>query len=149
MEKPHAQQHIVQTGSSLRSGLYLLHDAQTSVPDNGHRVYVIFWPEDTTWSNHPTSAAKKNRVAFMRYLTKLTDQLLVFVSQEHANSIIWSDTRIEADAATMTGDDDDDDEDDDHDTQFSSDRIFAFSVKETAEHEEDVTMRPGFEVSLP
>jgi len=147
MEKPRSQ--LAQTEPFLRSGLYLLHGTQTPLPENGHRVYVIFWPEDTTWSNNTTSSAKKNRVAFMRYLTKLTDQVFVFVSPEHAGSIVWKDSAVEAKDVAMFEDDDANGDDDDmHDDLFSSGRFFSFSVEKTDEQEEDVKMKPGFKASI-
>lgn len=79
----------------------------------------------------------------MRYLTKLTDQLLVFVSPEHANSITWKDAPVAKDDGSSFGGADDEDTDDD---LFSSNRIYEFAVEKTAEQNEDIQMRPGFEV---
>ncbi len=46
---------------TLRSGLYFLcHPFDKSV------VYVVYWPEDTTWDDNATSTVHRNRVTFMR-----------------------------------------------------------------------------------
>lgn len=46
---------------TLRSGLYFLrHPSDESV------VYVVHWPEDTTWNDNATSTVHRNRVTFMR-----------------------------------------------------------------------------------
>lgn len=66
-----------------------------------------------------------------RYLTKLTDQVVALISDEHAQSIIFKEEMSDED---MEIDDDD------------SDRLFAFEVSKTNEQEENVTLRPGFEV---
>jgi len=143
LKKPHDPQAMAQGRAFLRSGLYILAGDPASTSAHGRRTYVIFWPEDATWSNNASSSTKKNRVAFMRYLTKLADQLLVFVSPEHANSIVWKTApAVKDDASTFEGEDDEDMDDD----PFSSDRIFDFAVEKTAEQDEDVLMRPGFEV---
>jgi hypothetical protein len=45
---------------SLRSGLYFIND----VPKNF--VYVLYWPQDTTWNDNTISAVSRNRETFMR-----------------------------------------------------------------------------------
>ena len=92
-----------------------------------------------------------------RYLTKLADQILVFVSPEHAQSIKWKDgigepgsitNELDEDSDNDDEDSDDNDEDSDDDEEnMSSDdeRVYDFSVEKTAEQEESVKMRVGFE----
>jgi len=95
---PHQPQALTQGHAFLRSGLYILADQwqlASSSALHGPRIYVIFWPEDTTWSSHASSATKNNRVAFMRHLTKLTDQLLIFVSPERADGGVNTSPFIE------------------------------------------------------
>jgi hypothetical protein len=48
----------------LRSGLYLLRQAPTSLDE---KAFIIYWPQETTWNDNADSAVKKNRVTFMRY----------------------------------------------------------------------------------
>lgn len=50
------------SAKALRSGLYLLRDALQDV------VYVIFWPQDTTWNDDTVSSVARNRATFMRYV---------------------------------------------------------------------------------
>lgn len=45
---------------ALRSGLYLLRNVPLDL------VYVIFWPQDTTWDDDAISSVTRNRVTFMR-----------------------------------------------------------------------------------
>ncbi|KAI0774120.1 hypothetical protein C8Q74DRAFT_810377 [Fomes fomentarius] len=112
---------------SLRSGMYVLtHEAE-------HIMYVVYWPEDTTWDDSAASSVRRSRITFMRYLTKITDQVICFLSDEHVNAIVWRD---DLDTAGEDTDDDDD-----------GDRLFAFEVSKTNEQEEGVTSRPGFTVS--
>jgi len=134
---------VAEERAVLRSGLYILAGEPASSSEHGRRTCVIFWPEDTTWSDYASSSTKKDRVAFMRYLTKLTDQLLVFVSPEHAESFVWKNAPAVKDDTSMFEGEDDEDSDDD---PFSSDCIFDFTVEKTAEQNEGVSMRPGFEV---
>jgi hypothetical protein len=67
--------------------------------------------------------------ASFRYLTKLCDQVLCLISQEHADKIVWKTSRGYVDA---------DDE--------NVDRLFSFEVAKTNEQEERVDWRIGFEV---
>ncbi|KZT12556.1 uncharacterized protein LAESUDRAFT_753628 [Laetiporus sulphureus 93-53] len=71
----------------LRSGLYLLRE---SVSDQDHGIiYAIFWPEDTTWETNPISTVRHNRMTFMRYLTRVADQIVALISDDDATKIIW------------------------------------------------------------
>lgn len=45
---------------ALCPGLYLLRDVARDL------VYVIFWPQDTTWDDDAVSSVARNRVTFMR-----------------------------------------------------------------------------------
>lgn len=68
-----------------------------------------------------------------RYLTKLCDQVTAFISSEHAEAMVWGgDNEIDLNADTG-----------------ESDRLFAFEVAKTNEQEENVSIRPGFQVFLP
>ena len=115
-------------------------------------MYVIYWPEETTWDDDAASSVRRNRITFMRYfclrvrahdqlphvacryLTKITDQVVCLLADEHAQAIIWRDE--------VESDDEDTDEDED-------DRLFAFEVSKTNEQEEGITSRPGFTVRGP
>ena len=38
-----------------------------TMPDSKHeQMFVIYWPEDTTWDDDAVSAVRKNRVTFIR-----------------------------------------------------------------------------------
>ena len=48
----------------LRSGLYLLNASKVQ---HG-LVYIIFWPEDTTWDDSASSVVSRNRATFIRHV---------------------------------------------------------------------------------
>jgi hypothetical protein len=68
-----------------------------------------------------------------RYLTKICDQVIVFISREHAETMVW-DGKYDADL-------DADDEE--------SDRMYTFEVAKTMDQQENVSTRPGFRVTSP
>ncbi|KAI0796918.1 hypothetical protein C8Q75DRAFT_796658 [Abortiporus biennis] len=113
---------------TLRSGLYLLSSPQQPI------VYALYWPEETTWNDDAVSSVRRNRITFMRYLTKIADQIVALISDEHANAIVWN-TNDE------TGADNEEDENE-------SDRLFNFEVEKTLEQDENVTSRAGISVDL-
>ncbi|KAH8094847.1 hypothetical protein BXZ70DRAFT_339404 [Cristinia sonorae] len=115
------------SGRTLRSGLYMLRGQSVSL------VYCIYWPEETTWNDNAPLSVQKNRVTFMRYLTKIADQLVALISDAHGAAIQWNDQPADA------GMDIDDDE---------IDRLFSFEVQKTNEQEEQATARPGFSIDL-
>ncbi|KAI9573409.1 hypothetical protein HD554DRAFT_2055827 [Boletus coccyginus] len=114
---------------ALRSGLYICR-VSASVGEV-ERMYVIYWPEESTWDDGASPPVRRNRVTFMRFLTKICDQVTALISEDHAKSMVWS---------SSVGDDQlsDSDEDD-------TDRLFTFEVAKTMEQEEGVSVRQGFE----
>ena len=136
----------------LRSGLYIVTTPEKT--RGSHQIFVLYWPEETTWDDSAPSSVGRNRTAFMRsvhinsemlgpepiplrYLTKMCDQIVALISSEHAQSILWSDK-------------DDENEEDINMldmSQDASDRMFSFEVAQTNEQEESVTVREGFKVS--
>ncbi|SJL03909.1 uncharacterized protein ARMOST_07266 [Armillaria ostoyae] len=110
---------------SLRSGLYALNSSTSE------QLFVIYWPEDTTWNDDAISAVRTNRITFMRYLTKVCDQLLCMISSKQSASLVWKETS----------------EDPFMDLDDNTDRLFTFEVHKTNEQEENVTMRPGFKIT--
>ena len=48
----------------IRSGLYII---RTSTSVTEEQIYVVYWPEDTTWDDYAVSMVQRNRVMFMRY----------------------------------------------------------------------------------
>ena len=64
----------------------------------------------------------------------MCDQVTVLISPEHAEAMVWGDS---------------DNNEDDSDLDDESDRLFTFEVAKTKEQEENVSMRPGFQVSPP
>ncbi|KAJ6519102.1 hypothetical protein C8R45DRAFT_950246 [Mycena sanguinolenta] len=115
---------------SLQSGLYFLRSSP--LESTKEQIFVIYWPEDTTWDDNATSSVSRNRETFMRYLTKMCDQVTCLISEEHARSIVWNDES--EDAATNK------------DNNKPS-RLYKFTVAKTNEQEETVTARPGFEIT--
>ncbi|KIO19089.1 hypothetical protein M407DRAFT_31267 [Tulasnella calospora MUT 4182] len=123
----------------LRSGIYLLINAPPSHPQisSSTVIHVIYWPEDETWNDNASSSVQKNRVTFMRYLTKLASNIRVLVSEEHAASFVWKYDANED--ARDQGDESSSDEDSDAD-----DRFVKFEVAKAVDEEEGVQIFPGF-----
>ncbi|KAI0253465.1 hypothetical protein BJV78DRAFT_1153081 [Lactifluus subvellereus] len=117
--------------STLSSGLYIVRANTTNLADERH--YVIYWPEETTWNDSATSSVLRNRVTFMRYLTKICDQIVALLSPEHSASLVWKDEDADTENADVEIGD--------------SDRLFTFEVAETNEQEENAVARPGFQPS--
>ncbi|EIN14302.1 hypothetical protein PUNSTDRAFT_41556 [Punctularia strigosozonata HHB-11173 SS5] len=129
----------------LRSGLYFLRSQEANHPN---KLYVIYWPEDSTWDDAAISSVSRNRITFMRYvqqayrsllgsrplsyLTKIADQIVALISPHHAQDFVWRDRLPGTEAPPVELDDDE------------SDRLFSFEVAKTFEQDEDVTARPGF-----
>ncbi|KAG1886619.1 hypothetical protein F4604DRAFT_1278700 [Suillus subluteus] len=118
---------------SLRSGLYIVRAVCGATPDQ--QLFLIYWPEDSTWDDSAPSSVRRNRVTFMRYLMKMCDQVTALISPEHARSIVWNDQQGEN--AIMDLDED----------YEESSRLFTFEVAKTNEQEEAVKSRPGFKAT--
>ncbi|KAG8903434.1 hypothetical protein FRB99_003283 [Tulasnella sp. 403] len=114
----------------LRSGIYAFIPSNAQYPDgsfNPHAaIYTIYWPEETTWDDDAIGAVRKNRVTFMRYLTRLTDQIRALISPEHSSALVW---KVESESNDF------------------DDRFFKFEVAKTDEQVEDAAIRDGFKVS--
>ncbi|KAH9991344.1 hypothetical protein BJV77DRAFT_1068323 [Russula vinacea] len=82
----------------LSSGLYVLRLGAGQVDPNQEHHIVIYWPEDSTWDDSAASPVCRNRVTFMRYLTKMCDQVVVLLSAEHSASIVWGDEDSDAES---------------------------------------------------
>ncbi|PVF98362.1 hypothetical protein CPB86DRAFT_825740 [Serendipita vermifera] len=117
---------------TLSPGLYLLdvRDVQPGL------LYIIFWPQGSTWKDGTVSSVARNRVTFMRYLTKLCDQLVCLISDEDSANLVWKENN------TQNLDDDEDSE-----TFESYDRLYAFSVQQTNEEEETAVPKEGFTIN--
>jgi hypothetical protein len=115
---------------ALLSGLYVLVAGQ--VDPTRERHYVIYWPEDSAWDDSAASSVCRNRVTFMRYLTKMCDQVVALLSPEHSASIVWGDEGSDTDSMDVDTDDDD--------------RLFTYEVAKRNEQEESALSRPGFQV---
>ncbi|KAA1477854.1 hypothetical protein DENSPDRAFT_625472 [Dentipellis sp. KUC8613] len=112
----------------LRSGLYFVKPPEFSATEN--KIYVVYWPESTTWDDSAVSAVARNRVTFMRYLTKLCDQNVALISAECARTIVWHG---QGDTSTVA-----------MPNVTSTDRVFTFEVETMNEQEENITVHPGF-----
>ncbi|KAG8833322.1 hypothetical protein FRC17_010897 [Serendipita sp. 399] len=123
------------TRPALRPGLYLL-DANDCEPG---LVFVIFWPEDGTWLDGFRSSVSRNRVTFMRYLTKLCDQIVCLVSDEHSENLIWKDNEEHRD----------EDDVEEPGSLDAFDRVYTFSVEQTNEEEESIATKEGFTLTHP
>ncbi|KIJ14073.1 hypothetical protein PAXINDRAFT_100399 [Paxillus involutus ATCC 200175] len=111
----------------LRSGLYVLRHMRRP---GDEELFVIYWPEDTTWDDSAPSNVCRNRVTFMRYLTKMCDQLMALISPEHARAMVWN-----TDGDEYIAEDDD-----------GYSRLVTFEVSKSNEQEESVVTHQGFKV---
>ncbi|KAF9228244.1 hypothetical protein BS17DRAFT_877588 [Gyrodon lividus] len=118
--------------ATLRSGLYIVRTSAEVIAEE--QVFVIYWPEETTWDDMAASSVRRNRVTFIRYMTKMCDQVIALISPEHANSIVWNEHNSNDELY-----DSDQDE---------SDRVFSFGVEKTNEQEESVSVRKGFKCTM-
>ena len=143
---------------ALRSGLYIV---RSFVSTSEEQVYVVYWPEDTTWDDHTASPIQRTRETFMRYgqlsypsfipnrlglrryLSKLCDQIVCFLSSEHSKAIIWGG---KDDGTDTEGDDDDSDDASTDSEKVDTNRFYRFEVAKTKDQEENVVVRAGFTV---
>ena len=51
------------TSPTLRSGLYIVRSFNGTADE---QLYVLYWPQDTTWNDSALSSVRRNRVTFMR-----------------------------------------------------------------------------------
>ncbi|KAI0296531.1 hypothetical protein B0F90DRAFT_1035697 [Multifurca ochricompacta] len=119
----------------LRTGLYVVRSFASTASE---QAYILYWPEDTTWDDQTASPIQRNRVMFMKYLTRLCDQLVCLLSKAHSQAIIWGDD----DAKRNDGDD-----------------VLSYSRNEDPEQllrseaikikdqEENIVARPGFMIN--
>ncbi|KAL4063347.1 hypothetical protein J3A83DRAFT_4404551 [Scleroderma citrinum] len=113
----------------LRSGLYILRP--TEQQNKAEQVFVLYWPEENTWDDSAPSQVRRNRVTFMRYLTKMCDQIVALMSSQHSQSIFWNKANDDGNSrAEVTG----------------GSRIVACVVDRTTEQEESIKVREGFQV---
>ncbi|QRV84787.1 hypothetical protein RhiJN_12803 [Ceratobasidium sp. AG-Ba] len=122
----------------LRSGLYLVLPLKNEnfQDDRTLRAYIVYWPEDTTWDDKAITSVRRNRVTFMRYLSKLTDQTIALVSVEQAAAIVWKAGAQNVDAPTAPVE------------TYDDSRMFSFEVAVQDESEEGVIANPGFTMDL-
>ncbi|KAF8607201.1 hypothetical protein BDV93DRAFT_520086 [Ceratobasidium sp. AG-I] len=119
-----------------RSGLYLVLPSGNEIQvSHVHHAYLVYWPEESTWDDKAISSIRRNRVTFMRYLSKLTDQTLALVSTEQASLMVWETGGHNADAPVGFAESNE---------EF---RMFSFEVSQTSEQEEDAIASSGFEVT--
>jgi hypothetical protein len=61
------QDEITSRGAApiLRSGLYAVRSF-VSTAEEQEQLYVLYWPEDTTWDDQAVNTVQGNRVMFMR-----------------------------------------------------------------------------------
>ncbi|KAJ7583110.1 hypothetical protein C8J56DRAFT_1028180 [Mycena floridula] len=111
-------------GPKLCSGLYFVRVTKKSGDDGPEQLYVVYWPEDMTWYDDAIDAVKRNRVTFMRYLTKITDQIHCFILPSEACDFVWKDNEETPKVFSL---------DDSH-------RLYTFEVFKTLEQTENVTM---------
>ncbi|KAG8900599.1 hypothetical protein FRB99_005954 [Tulasnella sp. 403] len=127
----------------LPSGIYALippNSRHDGLSNDQPAIYIVYWPEETTWDDDAIGTVRKNRVTFMRYLTRLTDQVRALMSSKCSAALDWRqlDNDIDSDESGESSSEFDDDFDD---------RFFKFEVAKTNEQEEAVATREGFKIS--
>ncbi|OJA14299.1 hypothetical protein AZE42_01566 [Rhizopogon vesiculosus] len=120
---------------SLRSGLYIVRTSSEVAAAPDQQLFLIYWPEDQTWDDSAPSSVRRNRVTFMRYLTKMCDQVTALISPEHAKLLKWNKQECEDTVMDVNGA---------QDESSDSSRMITFEVTKTNEREEAVKWRPGF-----
>ena len=48
---------------TLRSGLYIVRSFSAT---NEEQLFVLYWPQETTWDDSAASSIRRNRVTFIR-----------------------------------------------------------------------------------
>ncbi|CAE6431455.1 unnamed protein product, partial [Rhizoctonia solani] len=123
--------------ASLRSGLYLVLDPNHKSLGLTKNAYIVYWPEETTWDDQAASSSvRRNRVTFMRYLTKIADQIIALVSSSQAEAFVWDTSAHNKDLPEDQQDNDDDS------------RLFSFEVSKSLEQEEDAVGSAGFTIPV-
>ncbi|KAG8795915.1 hypothetical protein FRC12_008170 [Ceratobasidium sp. 428] len=124
--------------SVLRSGLYLVLKPEENLQEHrAKQVYIVYWPEESTWDDQAASSSvRRNRVTFMRYLTKLTEQIVALVSPEQARNFVWDTGARNKDLPADQMDNDDES------------RLFSFEVSKSLEQEEDAIGYTGFTIQI-
>ncbi|KAH8993666.1 hypothetical protein EDB83DRAFT_2325213 [Lactarius deliciosus] len=126
-----APSHVGGPQRKLSSGLYIVMATDANPTDERH--YIIYWPEDSSWNDSAPPPVCRNRVTFMRYLTKMCDQVVALLSADHSASIVWNDEDGDTNSVDIDAGD--------------SERLFAFEVAKTNEQEESAVSRPGFQMN--
>ncbi|KAG8792428.1 Vacuolar protein sorting-associated protein 13A [Ceratobasidium sp. 428] len=123
--------------SILRSGLYLVLKPETKLEELSlKQAYIIYWPEESTWDDQAASSSvRRNRITFMRYLIKLTEQIVALVSPDQAKAFVWDTGARNKDLPP-----------DQIDNGDNAPRFFSFEVSKSLEQEEDATASSGFTV---
>ncbi|RIA81246.1 hypothetical protein C1645_837308 [Glomus cerebriforme] len=108
---------------SLRPGIYLL-------ILNSDLGLIIHWPEVGCYEENGSSQRKKNMVNLHRYLTKLTDYQICFMSDKDLESFDWNFDNSD----TSSNEDDE--------------NCYNFKVTKSQEGRDDFKIYPGFKVNL-
>ncbi|CAE6451517.1 unnamed protein product, partial [Rhizoctonia solani] len=119
--------------SPLFPGLYLAL-APTEPERLARNAYMVYWPEVTTWDDQAASSSvQHNRTSFIRYLTKMTNQIIALPSLSQALTLNWK--------ASVHGRDPSIEQMGDYDSRLSS-----FKLVGPGNHDdtESIYLRPGF-----
>ncbi|KAF5362170.1 hypothetical protein D9756_002248 [Leucocoprinus leucothites] len=78
--------HSLDDGNTpnLRSGIYVVRPFSPS-----DIVYAVYWPQDSTWLDNASTTQRRNRVTFMRYLTKISEQIICLMSPAQTRNFVW------------------------------------------------------------
>ncbi|KAF8317563.1 hypothetical protein DL93DRAFT_2095570 [Clavulina sp. PMI_390] len=116
---------------SLQTGIYFLLDLDQ--PDSKRRKgHVIYWPEHTTWDDNAPQTIKHSRVIFMRYLTKLVDQIIGVISKKHSDAIVWGEEMGKTSREKVV----------------AHGRLYSYKIQGPKEQDESVAIDEGFKAHL-
>lgn len=76
---------------------------------------------------------------WLRYLTKISDQIICLMSPDQSQAFVWDHDEKEDDVDTPLYEGED---------EGNEDRLFTFEITQTNEQEEGVVSRPGFQVRI-
>ncbi|KDN44291.1 hypothetical protein RSAG8_05555, partial [Rhizoctonia solani AG-8 WAC10335] len=125
--------------NSLSPGLYIAL-LPIELEESTRGAYIVYWPEVVTWDDAVASPSiRHNRTTFMRYLTKMTDQIVALVSPSQAWALSGTDGGSDKNCSTEQANE--------YLAHLSSFELVRPTDSEKTENSR-VSVRPGFKISV-